>query len=111
MCGVYNLLYIIIFVLECTWHYRDSIIQGDGERIYCQGQKFCQNKWLSECEKICEDTYKCVSFGFCPQYSIFPMGRGSCYLSSKALTGNEPLTVGPNCYTVYGLCTGNNLKN
>ena len=95
-------MYIIFFVLECTWHKFDKLVQDEGKQI---GEP--KKGTLTQCKQMCDEQNRyCKSFGYCP-------GDG-CYLSYKAITDpdNEPKSSrNDGCFTNYKSCPGNNLKN
>ena len=51
----------------------------------------------AQCETKCEETAGCLSFSYCN-------AEKNCHLKDKRLTGSEPQTSNPNCFSSYKTC-------
>jgi len=54
----------------------------------------------NRCEQVCNQTFRCQSFGYCPWYE-----GGSCFMFDKKINSNEPQnTSRTDCYTNFKTC-------
>ena len=80
---------------RCTYKRLKHTAVSDGDHLGTHN-----NITRTRCELVCDQTFRCQSFGYCPWYE-----GGSCFMFDKKIKTNEPQnTSRTDCYTNFKIC-------
>ena len=91
-------LYQILGLTICSYKKLERVTKDVGKRLVIIKGK---NITFEDCEKLCDKTNGCQSFGYCTVAQ-------NCHLFDKKLDGSEPLKPPNGCFTNYKICKSGN---